>query len=134
MGRQVDIRGDLNDIKYQKENKRERIRPEASYKSFREFIEQMDMEEIRFFGKEWTWTNNWEDAGYIEVRLDGFFGSGQWLFEHVNAVVRHIEKQASDHYLLVLDTKPEQKRKQARFYFDKRWVKKPSIEDIIRLS
>lgn len=41
----------------------------------RELIEKMEIEEIAFYGREWTWANNWNEEGFIEVRLDRFFGS-----------------------------------------------------------
>lgn len=66
------------------------------------------------------------------MNIDRFFRAAQWLVDHSTAVVKHVEKQASDHSLLVLDTKPEQRRRKPRFYFDKRWVKKPGFEDVIR--
>lgn len=90
------------------------------------------MEDIGFQGKQLTWANNWEDEGYIRVRLDRFFGASNWLMEHSKAVMKHIERQAFDHNLLILDTKPEQRRRKIRFYFDKRWVKKPKVEELIR--
>lgn len=86
------------------------------------------MEDITFQGREWTWANNWEDEGYIEVRLDHFFGAAQWLVDHPTAVVHHVERYASDHSLLMLDTKPDQRRWKTRFYFDKRWIHKPGFE------
>lgn len=46
--------------------------------------------------------------------------------------MKHVEKQASDHCLLLLDTKPEERRKMMRFYFDQRWVTKDGIEEVIR--
>lgn len=71
---------------------------------FREFIERMEMEEIRFQEMRWTWVNNWEGEDYIEVRLYRFCGSGPWLLDHANAGVRHIERQTSYHSLMILDT------------------------------
>lgn len=47
---------------------------EGSCKGFREFIERMDKEEITFQGRRWGWANNWEEEGYIEVKLDRFLG------------------------------------------------------------
>lgn len=48
-------------------------------------------------------------------------------------IVQHIDKQFSDHCMLLLDIKPELAKKKKRFYFDKRWVGKPGVEDVIRL-
>lgn len=52
--------------------------------------------------------------------------------DQTNAVVKHIKKQSSDHSMLILDTLQEKKKKRRRFYFDKRWLNKPGIEEVIR--
>lgn len=79
------------------------------------------MEEVAYHDSSCTWANNWKDEGYIEVRLDRFFGASQWLLENTNAIVKHVQKQSLDHNLLILDTRPEQRIRKTRFYFDKRW-------------
>lgn len=66
--------GDLNDICRVGEKKGGRDRTESSYKGFKEFIERMEMVEVAFQGRQYIWANNWEDKGYIEARLDRFFG------------------------------------------------------------
>lgn len=67
--------GDLNDIRTPEEKQGGRRRTEASCQGFKDFIDLMNMEELAFKGKPWTWANNWQDEGYIETRLDRFFGS-----------------------------------------------------------
>lgn len=48
------------------------------------------------------------------------------------AVVNHLLKPASDHCLLELDTNPDEGWKKKRFCFDKRWIGKSGVEDIIK--
>lgn len=69
---------------------------------------------------------------YIEVRLDHFFGATQWLVDHPTAVVQHVKRYASNHSLLMLDTIHDQRRRKARFYFDKRWIQKPKFGQLIK--
>lgn len=64
--------------------------------------------------------------------MDRFFGVAQWLVEHEKAVVQHIDRQASDHCMLILDIKPKLRKKKRRFYFDKRWIGKSRIEEIMK--
>lgn len=66
------------------------------------------------------------------MRLDRFFEAAQWWLDHTTAIVKYVEKQSSDHSQLILDTKPEQGRKKTRFYFDKRWVNKPGVKEVVR--
>lgn len=123
--------GDFNDIRCLGK-KRGKVRSEASCKGFVDFIQGMNMEEIDYQGRKETQTNNRQDDEYIEVRLDRFFGSAQWTIAHEKVVVKHIEKQASDHSLLLLDTKPEEGKTKRRFYFDQRWLTKVEVEEVVR--
>lgn len=50
--------GDFNDIRRPQEKKGRRSRIDASYKGFQEFIAKMNMEEIRYIGRQGTWANN----------------------------------------------------------------------------
>lgn len=86
------------------------------------------MVEIRYIRRDWTWTNNKEGEGFVEERLDRFFASLEWIYQFPNAVVHHIQKQASDHCLLILDDKPQAQHITRRFYFDKRFLDIPDVE------
>lgn len=124
--------GDLNYIQSADEKKEGRVRTESSHKGFKEFIEKMEIVEIAFQGRQCIWANNWENESYIEVRLGQFFGASQWWMEYDKDVVMHIERQSSDYSLLILDANPNQGRRKPRFYFDKRLVHKPGIEDVVK--
>lgn len=63
------------------------------------------MEEVEFQGRKLTWANNQQEEGYIEAKLDRFFGASQWLMDNETVVVKHIDKQSSDQCMLLLDTK-----------------------------
>lgn len=128
----MDNGGDFNDISSTEDKKGGRIRSAASCKRFKEFIEKMGMAEIAFQGRPWTWANNLEDEGYIEVRLDRFFGVAGWWLDNDKIVVHHVERHSSDHCLLLLDTDPELRKRKHRFCFDKRWVTRPGVEDVVR--
>lgn len=56
---------DFNDIRNPEEKKGERTRFEGSCKGFREFIQRMNMEEITFQGRGWTWANNWKEEATL---------------------------------------------------------------------
>lgn len=68
----------------------------------------MDMGEIKFKGDMFTWANNREGEGFIQEKLDHFFGSLELMLLHDTAEVLHVSRQASDHALLILDTKTTQ--------------------------
>lgn len=71
------MEGDFNDIRNANEKLGGRKRSDGSCKCFQNFVERMDMVEIYFQGRSWTWANIWEHEGYIEVRLDRFFGASR---------------------------------------------------------
>lgn len=70
---------------------------------FRVFIREMSMVEVRYKGRDWTWTNNREGESFVKERLDRFFASPEWIFQFPKAIV---QKQALDHCLLILEDKP----------------------------
>lgn len=92
-----------------------RKRLESNFADFRTFIFDMEMREVKFRGKVYTWVNNREDEGFIQERLDKFFGSIEWLLHFDKASVEHITRQAFDHSLLLLDTNPLRNKTKSKF-------------------
>ncbi|XP_071902842.1 uncharacterized protein [Coffea arabica] len=90
--------------------------------------------DIGFTGHPWTWCNNWEDAGEVKQRLDRGLCSFSWaqVYEDVNC--RHIDSYASDHSILIINTTRNSSRRNKRFYFDKRWLKRDDIGEVIRVA
>lgn len=122
---------DFNDIKGHDEKKGGRRRVENSFDDFRSFISEMEMGDIKFKGDTYTWANNREGEGFIQKRLDRFFGSWAWMLQHDSAVVTHVKRQASDHSLLVLDSNLGRIKTRARFFIESRGIKDPEIEEFV---
>lgn len=99
--------GDFNDIKEHGEKNRGRRRSYGSFLTFRNFISRMEMGEVKYRGNPFTWANNRADEGFVQERLDRFFGSMQWMLQCDTAEVIHTARQSSDHALLILDTQPQ---------------------------
>lgn len=132
LGTEVVLRGDLNDIKEPGEKRGGLPRSDTGYRHFREFIKDMiNMGEIKFLGRLWTWANNREGEGFVEERLDRFFASPEWHYNHPQAVVHHVPKQASDHCLLVLEDKLSGLKVGRRFQFDMRLLDLPDFEYVV---
>ncbi|XP_070018125.1 uncharacterized protein [Nicotiana sylvestris] len=51
------------------------------------------------------------------------------LFEEAN--LNHLDTEASNHSLLILSSYAEQIKKKRRFYFDKRWVDREKVQNIV---
>lgn len=78
------------------------------------------MEEVMHIGRRWAWANNRVGEGFIEERLDIFFGSAEWLVEYEKAEVTHYAKHSSDHRMLLLDTNTHQEKRKTLFIYDNR--------------
>ena len=74
-------------------------------------------------GVPWTWSNTWEREGEIRERLDRCLGSVCWVQKFEKATCEHVEMEAFDHCLLILNTNPQKRKVKRRFYFDQRWAK-----------
>lgn len=66
--------GDFSDITGHEEKMGGMKRSNNSFEVFRDFIKKLGMREIISKGKNWTWVNNRQKEGYIEEKLDRFFG------------------------------------------------------------
>lgn len=97
-------RGDFNDIVTQADKQGGNRRVDSSINLFRTFITEIKMGEVTFRGKRWTWANNRQGEGFIEKRLDMFFGSAEWLSDFDKSVVQHV--LTSDHYMILLNIEP----------------------------
>lgn len=124
--------GDCNDMLSLADKHGGRRRTEGSFSQFRNFVHDMQMVEIMFKGRRWTWANNRQGEGFIEERIDWFFGSAGWILEAENAVVHHLLSYTSDHSMLMLDTHPHQTKLKSRFIYDSRWSKLNGCTEVIQ--
>ncbi|XP_027171734.1 uncharacterized protein LOC113771340 [Coffea eugenioides] len=126
------IAGDFNDILSNEEKWEGRWREENSFTDFNNFINDNQLVDIGFEGNPWTWSNNWEDVGEVKERLNRGLCCIDWSLVFDKANCKHIDTFASDHSILMIDTNPETRKRKKRFYFDKRWLKREGIQDVIR--
>nr|XP_027071698.1 uncharacterized protein LOC113696490 [Coffea arabica] len=124
--------GDFNDICSNGEKWGEREGSEGSFREFNSFISDNELVDIGCKGVPWTWSNTWEGEGEIRERLDRCLGSVGWVQKYENAAVEHIEIEASDHCLLLMDTKSKQRRAKRRFFFDQRWARDEASIAVIK--
>ena len=124
--------GDFNDICSNGKKWGGRERPEGSFRAFNTFIKGNELVDIGSVWVPWTWSNTWEGEEEIRKRLDGCLGSVSWVQKFEKATCERIEKEASDHYLLILDTNPQQRKVKRRFYFDQRWAKDKESDTVIK--
>ncbi|XP_071901112.1 uncharacterized protein [Coffea arabica] len=124
--------GDFNDIVSNEEKWGGTWRDEGSFKAFKNFINDNQLMDIGFEGHPWTWCNNWEGEGEIKQRLDRGLCSYPWLQVFDKVKCKHLDSFASDHSMLLIDTHPTKFRRKKRFYFDKRWLQRDEVLDVVR--
>ncbi|XP_071909790.1 uncharacterized protein [Coffea arabica] len=73
-----------------------------------------------------------EGDGEIKQRLDRILSNAQWNQKFEKAKCTHIKTHASDHSALVLDNTPLERNRRKRFFFDKRWLQRDGISDVIK--
>ncbi|XP_071902886.1 uncharacterized protein [Coffea arabica] len=125
------IAGDFNDIVSNGEKWGSVFREESSFRDFKTFIEQSNLIDIGFEGHPWTWSNHWENEGEIRQRLDRCLASYEWVQTFDKAKCQHMDTYASDHSILCLDTDPEKGKRKQRFFFDKRWLHKEGVQQVV---
>ncbi|CAA0841644.1 Unknown protein, partial [Striga hermonthica] len=125
------VSGDWNDLCSNVEKEGGNPRPYGSFLGFNSFIKNMDMEEIKMLGHQFTWCNNRTTEGLVEERLDRAFGSLDWHQAFPNATVLNKATSSSDHSILLVDAGSQKDRKPKRFHFDKRWVGKEGFLEVV---
>lgn len=134
LGKKMGNRGDFNDIIGPEDKQGGRRRVDSSFIPFRAFINNIEMEDVLFKGRRWTWANNRVGKGFIEERLDMVFGSAEWLAENGKAEVQHFLKHSSDHAMVLLDSHPNPIRSKIRFIYDHRWSTVPGCREVVQSS
>ncbi|XP_071928124.1 uncharacterized protein [Coffea arabica] len=122
---------DFNDILFNEEKWGGRAREDRSFKDFNSFIQNNSLVDLGFNGNPWTWSNNWEDEGEIRQSLDRGLSSKNWCQNFDKAKCQHVETLGSDHSMLLIDNWPRIEKRRSRFFFDKRWLKREEINQVV---
>lgn len=131
-GKRWVLGGDFNEIISQDDKRGGIQRTESSFSLFRSFIRDMEMREVPFCGRRWTWANNRQGEGFIEEMLDMFFGSADWFLDFEKSKVSHILLQSSDHSMIMLDTESVQSKRKSRFVFDSKWSRIQGCDETVQ--
>lgn len=102
--------GDLNDIISNDEKWGGRIRENWSFRAFKNFIKGNELIDIGYEGLPWTWSMMWDNGEEIKERLDRVLTSAEWFQANSEVKLTHIQNEASDHSMLLLDTYPDKKK------------------------
>ncbi|CAA0837256.1 Unknown protein, partial [Striga hermonthica] len=134
-GKKWILGGDWNETCDPSEKKGGRVKSAGELFHFNNFIANMGMQELKLSGHNFTWENCRSEEGYIEEQIDKIFVSFDWLVDHLNVEVQNIFRSSFDHRLLALNDNPSsQEHRHKRFFFDKRWLKRDGIQEVVQNS
>ena len=99
---------------------------------FKECLDKCNMVDMGFSGPKYTWTNRREVSSLIQVRIDRFFMNPSWYLLYPDAQVSHLTRCHSDHYLVLMETKPRGQMFLNRpFKFQSFWLSNPSFPSVV---
>ncbi|CAI9097451.1 OLC1v1033881C1 [Oldenlandia corymbosa var. corymbosa] len=90
------------------------------------------------WGVRWFMGGDFSDIREVGEKKGGRMRNASSCMEEVEieefgkAKVTHVDRLASDHCLFFLDTDPGSLKRKSRFYFDKGWVAKNEINEIVK--
>ncbi|WOL07665.1 hypothetical protein Cni_G16412 [Canna indica] len=104
-----------------------------SLNSFKSLCLAAGFMDLNFIGPRFTWCNNRIGNQRIMARLDKAYANTKWLSIFHRTAVFHLEKVASDHRPILIDTHPNKSPKGTRrdFTFELYWFEYPEIEKFI---
>ncbi|GER32212.1 non-ltr retroelement reverse transcriptase [Striga asiatica] len=126
--------GDWNDLANVEDKKGGRTRTPASLLGFQTFIANMGIGEVLRKGYPYTWGNNRDQEGFVEEALDKAYASLEWLRSYPGTQTTSHFKSSSDHHLLLLEDDPTVINPKSRFHFDKRWIKRDGLDDVVQVA
>lgn len=94
----------------------------------------MQIENVKYLGRDWTWAYNRVGEGFVEECLKRFFASPDWHYLFPKAMVHHVLKQSSDHRMLILEDNQVGHQVKARFQFDKRLLEALEFEEVVAMT
>ena len=121
--------GDFNLIRYP-ENRNKPGGDQTEMNLFNEAISDLDLVDIPFSGRNYTWSNMQNAA--LLVKLDQIFTSASWTLTFLAMFVQPLSKPVSDHIPYVLHIRsiiPKSKN----FRFENFWVEHPGFIDTVKL-
>ncbi|XP_019085378.1 PREDICTED: uncharacterized protein LOC109126331 [Camelina sativa] len=122
--------GDLNELTGNHEKRGGKLRPASSFLAFNGMIRDCGFLDFPYLGDCPSW-RGWRDKKPIRCRLDRALGNEDWHDLFPDTVTEYLPMIASDHKPLVVSIGAKRPRGRRSFMFDRRWVGKPGLMDVI---
>ena len=128
------LAGDFNELMTKEEKVGGAERHESSFWDFRNMAENCKIRELRYTGNCLSW-GGWRERVWGQCRLDRSFGNSEWFSLFPRSSMEYFELWASDHRPIRICFPLERDdRKRSHFFFDKRYLNKEGIEELIKDS
>lgn len=96
--------------------------------------ENCKIRELRYTGNCLSW-GGWRERVWVQCRLDRCFGNSEWFSLFPRSNMEYLEMWASDHRpIRICFALERDDPKRNRFFFDKRYLNKAGIEELIKES
>ncbi|XP_075092211.1 uncharacterized protein LOC142172480 [Nicotiana tabacum] len=121
--------GDYNAIQSWKDRYNENPVMEAEIRDFNDFLENTGMTELRYVGREFTWTNS-----HLHSKVDRALVNDGWMMNMRQLEVVVQDPLFSDHTPLCLYFEQEQQNSPKPFKFFNNFVEHKEFEDIVKAT
>ena len=127
------ITGDFNDIFTNAEKCGGPTRPESSFTSFRTFVAQNGLWDLKHTGEQLSWRGN-RHTHFIRSRLDRSMGNCVWAEAFPMGRCRYLRFEGSDHRPLMSYFNSDRTRKRGMFRFNRALTEQEEEEVMMRLG
>ncbi|KAL1205541.1 hypothetical protein V5N11_003718 [Cardamine amara subsp. amara] len=125
--------GDLNELIDSSEKLGGPRCEEASFYPFCNMISDCGLREVPSSGNKFSWVGE-RNKMRIQCRLDRVLGNTDWFHLLPRVHAEYMARIGSDHRPILLRFANNNLSRTGRFMFDKRWVKKPEVKEVIKHS
>ena len=122
--------GDFNFVLDQSEKLGGRPITNSSHCSFKGFIDQLGLVDLRFVGNPFTWCNNRQGFATIKERLDKGLASLDWIHQHLEFSLTHLPASIYDHNPISLNTNTSSAYLPRPFKFEEFWTLDPTCGNL----
>ncbi|GAA0149454.1 hypothetical protein LIER_08618 [Lithospermum erythrorhizon] len=130
--------GDFNEVFFHYEHvSQSHPRPQWKMNNFRQMAEECGIIDVGFSGVPFTWCNNFTSPYSTRARLDRGLASKDWIDEFLDAQLKHLSSNTSDHLPLLLNKGTRRngiKRGKARFKFESSWCLYKETIEVVRTA
>ncbi|XP_072969262.1 uncharacterized protein [Typha angustifolia] len=101
-------------------------------KAFARFVDETGLCDLGYEGIPYTWCNNQQGTRRIWIRLDRALANTEWVSEHPECKVQHLDRGASDHAPLLLTVPAGTTRSKRPFRFELLWMEYEECQNIVQ--